>query len=144
MAYPPLPDLTFSNGAPLTAEDVAFTYNSAAQGGGKIDMGNFVSAKVLAYRGCHHPERPQSTFVNVLGSLGIVSKRDYDPKRYARHPVGAGPYRLVSFLPGQQLVVEANPITPAAAMTSNGWCLSLSMKRAPMPPPRAASSTWCA
>ncbi|MFE8730916.1 ABC transporter substrate-binding protein, partial [Aeromonas hydrophila] len=34
------PDLKFSNGAPLTAEDVAFTYNSAAKGGGKIDMGN--------------------------------------------------------------------------------------------------------
>ncbi|MER0498614.1 ABC transporter substrate-binding protein [Aeromonas hydrophila] len=104
------PDLTFSNGAPLTAEDVAFTYNSAAQGGGKIDMGNFVSAKVLSpTEVAISLSAPQSTFVNVLGSLGIVSKRDYDPKRYARHPVGAGPYRLVSFLPGQQLVVEANP-----------------------------------
>ncbi|ANT67683.1 ABC transporter substrate-binding protein [Aeromonas hydrophila] len=104
------PDLTFSNGAPLTAEDVAFTYNSAAQGGGKIDMGNFVSAKVLSpTEVAISLSAPQSTFVNVLGSLGIVSKRDYDPKRYAREPVGAGPYRLVSFLPGQQLVVEANP-----------------------------------
>ncbi|WP_429134644.1 ABC transporter substrate-binding protein [Aeromonas hydrophila] len=104
------PDLTFSNGAPLTAEDVAFTYNSAAQGGGKIDMGNFVSAKVLSPTDVAISlSAPQSTFVNVLGSLGIVSKRDYDPKTYARHPVGAGPYRLVSFLPGQQLVVEANP-----------------------------------
>ncbi|WP_323876730.1 ABC transporter substrate-binding protein [Aeromonas hydrophila] len=104
------PDLTFSNGAPLTAEDVAFTYNSAAQGGGKIDMGNFVSARVLSpTEVAISLSAPQSTFVNVLGSLGIVSKRDYDPKRYARHPVGAGPYRLVSFLPGQQLVVEANP-----------------------------------
>ncbi|MFQ2155354.1 ABC transporter substrate-binding protein [Aeromonas hydrophila] len=104
------PDLTFSNGAPLTAEDVAFTYNSAAQGGGKIDMGNFVSAKVLSpTEVAISLSAPQSTFVNVLGSLGIVSKRDYDPKAYARHPVGAGPYRLVSFLPGQQLVVEANP-----------------------------------
>ncbi|MCC0183816.1 nickel ABC transporter substrate-binding protein [Aeromonas hydrophila] len=104
------PDLTFSNGAPLTAEDVAFTYNSAAQGGGKIDMGNFVSAKVLSPTDVAISlSAPQSTFVNVLGSLGIVSKRDYDPKAYARHPVGAGPYRLVSFLPGQQLVVEANP-----------------------------------
>ncbi|STS85071.1 putative substrate-binding transport protein [Klebsiella pneumoniae] len=36
-----LPDLKFSNGSPLTAQDVAFTYNQAAQGGGKIDMGNF-------------------------------------------------------------------------------------------------------
>ncbi|MBL0574646.1 ABC transporter substrate-binding protein [Aeromonas hydrophila] len=104
------PDLKFSNGAPLTAEDVAFTYNSAAQGGGKIDMGNFVSAKVLSPTDVAISlSAPQSTFVNVLGSLGIVSKRDYDPKRYAREPVGAGPYRLVSFLPGQQLVVEANP-----------------------------------
>lgn len=104
------PDLKFSNGAPLTAEDVAFTYNSAAQGGGKIDMGNFVSAKVLSPTEVAITlSAPQSTFVNVLGSLGIVSKRDYDAKAYARHPVGAGPYRLVSFLPGQQLVVEANP-----------------------------------
>lgn len=104
------PNLTFSNGAPLTAEDVAFTYNSAAKGGGKIDMGNFVSAKVLSPTEVAITlSAPQSTFVNVLGSLGIVSKRDYDPKTYARHPIGAGPYRLVSFLPGQQLVVEANP-----------------------------------
>lgn len=104
------PNLKFSNGAPLTAEDVAFTYNSAAKGGGKIDMGNFVSAKVLSpTEVAISLSAPQSTFVNVLGSLGIVSKRDYDAKAYARHPVGAGPYRLVSFLPGQQLVVEANP-----------------------------------
>ena len=104
------PDLTFSNGAPLTAEDVAFTYNSAAQGGGKIDMGNFVSAKVLSPTEVAIVlSAPQSTFVNVLGSLGIVSKKDYDAKAYAQKPVGAGPYRLVSFLPGQQLVVEANP-----------------------------------
>lgn len=104
------PNLTFSNGAPLTAEDVAFTYNSAAKGGGKIDMGNFVSAKVLSPTEVAITlSAPQSTFVNVLGSLGIVSKQDYDAKAYAQKPVGAGPYRLVSFLPGQQLVVEANP-----------------------------------
>ncbi|HDX8347547.1 TPA: ABC transporter substrate-binding protein [Aeromonas dhakensis] len=104
------PDLKFSNGAPLTAEDVAFTYNSAAHGGGKIDMGNFVSAKVLSPTEVAITlSAHQSTFVNVLGSLGIVSKKDYDAKAYAQKPVGAGPYRLVSVLPGQQLVVEANP-----------------------------------
>ena len=84
------PDLKFSNGAPLTAEDVAFTYNSAAQGGGKIDMGNFVSAKVLSPTEVAITlSAPQSTFVNVLGSLGIVSKQDYDAKAYAQKPVGA-------------------------------------------------------
>ncbi len=104
------PDLKFSNGAPLTAEDVAFTYKHAAQGGGKIDMGNFVKAEVVSPTEVAIVlSAPQSTFVNVLGSLGIVSKRDYDPKSYARQPIGAGPYRLRSYLPGQQLVVEANP-----------------------------------
>ena len=104
------PDLKFSNGAPLTAEDVAFTYNSAARGGGKIDMGNFVKAEVVSPTEVAIVlSAPQSTFVNVLGSLGIVSKHDYNAKTYAQKPVGAGPYRLVSFLPGQQLVVEANP-----------------------------------
>ena len=33
------PDLKFSDGSPLTAEDVVFTYNKAAKSGGKIDMG---------------------------------------------------------------------------------------------------------
>lgn len=73
-------------------------------------MGNFASAKALDE---HRVEivlsAPQSTFVNVLGSLGIVSAEQYDAKTYAQKPIGAGPYRLVSFQPGQQLIVEANP-----------------------------------
>ncbi|MGL5031191.1 MAG: ABC transporter substrate-binding protein [Aeromonas sp.] len=104
------PNLKFSNGAPLTAHDVAFTYNHAARGGGKLDMGNFVNARVPSpHEVVLNLSAPQSTFINVLGSLGIVSAADYDSKRYAQHPIGAGPYRLVNFLPGQQLVVEANP-----------------------------------
>ncbi|MFN7084981.1 ABC transporter substrate-binding protein, partial [Proteus mirabilis] len=38
------PDLKFSAGSPLTAKDVAFTYNNAAARGGNVDMGNFLSA----------------------------------------------------------------------------------------------------
>ncbi|MEG2829729.1 MAG: ABC transporter substrate-binding protein, partial [Edwardsiella sp. (in: enterobacteria)] len=41
------PDLKFSDGSALTAEDVVFTYNKAAQSGGKIDMGNFSQARAL-------------------------------------------------------------------------------------------------
>lgn len=103
-------DLKFSDGSPLTARDVAFTYNEAARGGGKIDMGNFVSAKQIGPLQVEILlKAPQSTFINVLGSLGIVSADKYDARGYAQHPVGAGPYRLVSYQPGQQLIVEANP-----------------------------------
>ncbi|MDH8489552.1 ABC transporter substrate-binding protein, partial [Klebsiella pneumoniae] len=87
-----LPDLKFSNGSPLTAQDVAFTYNQAAQGGGKIDMGNFSAARVLDDRRVEITlSAPQSTFVSVLGSLGIVPQHQYDAKTYAQNPVGAGP-----------------------------------------------------
>ncbi|WGA64434.1 ABC transporter substrate-binding protein [Escherichia fergusonii] len=104
------PDLRFSDGSPLTAEDVVFTYNKAAKSGGKIDMGNFSNARQIDKRTVEITlSHPQSTFVNVLGSLGIVPAKEYDEKTFAQKPIGAGPYRLVSFQPGQQLIVEANP-----------------------------------
>ncbi|AHY12951.1 nickel ABC transporter substrate-binding protein [Citrobacter freundii CFNIH1] len=104
------PDLKFSDGSPLTAEDVVFTYNKAAKSGGKIDMGNFAHATLKDNRTVEVTlSSPQSTFVNVLGSLGIVPAKLYNEKTFAKNPIGAGPYRLVSFQPGQQLIVEANP-----------------------------------
>ncbi len=67
---------------------------------------------------------PQSTFVNVLGSLGIVPPavmmKNVRPRTDRRHL-----YRLVSFQPGQQLIVEANPGMRVKRMTLTGWfCLS--------------------
>ncbi|MEC4240219.1 ABC transporter substrate-binding protein [Pseudomonas sp. DSV-1] len=104
------PDLKFSDGSPLTAKDVAYTYNNAAASGGKVDMGNFLKAEAVDPLTVRiELKAPQSTFVNVLGSLGIVSADKYDAKTYAQKPIGAGPYRLVSYQPGQQLIVEANP-----------------------------------
>lgn len=104
------PELKFSDGSTLTAKDVAFTYNQAARSGGKINMGNFVSAHALDEQRIEILlKAPQSTFINVLGSLGIVPAEKYDAKTYAHRPIGAGPYRLVSLQPGQQLIVEANP-----------------------------------
>lgn len=95
------PDLKFSDGSPLTAKDVAYTYNNAAASGGKVDMGNFLKAEAVDPLTVRiELKAPQSTFVNVLGSLGIVSADQYDAKTYAQKPIGAGPYRLVSYQPG--------------------------------------------
>lgn len=102
--------LKFSDGSPLTAKDVVFTYNNAAASGGKVDMGNFAKAEEVNPSTVKMTlSAPQSTFINVLGSLGIVSADKYDAKKYAHNPIGAGPYRLVNFQPGQQLIVERNP-----------------------------------
>lgn len=103
-------DLKFSDGSPLTADDVVFTYNQAAANGGKVNMGSFKDAKKINDQVLEISlSAPQSTFVNVLGSLGIVPAAKYNAKTFAKAPIGAGPYRLLSFQPGNQLVVEANP-----------------------------------
>ena len=79
-------DLKFSDGSPLTAKDVAFTYNNAAAGGGKIDMGNFAKAEEIDPLTVKITlSEPQSTFINVLGSLGIVSADKYDARQYAQN-----------------------------------------------------------
>ncbi len=85
------PDLKFSDGSPLTAKDVVFTYNKAAKSGGKIDMGNFSHARQVGVRQIEITlSHPQSTFINVLGSLGIVPEKLYDEKTFAHKPIGAG------------------------------------------------------
>ncbi|WP_159567629.1 ABC transporter substrate-binding protein [Budvicia diplopodorum] len=103
------PDLKFSDGSPLTATDVAYSYNQAAASGGKADMGSFKQANALDDKTVViQLNQPESTFINVLGALGIVPKAKYGTD-FAQHPIGAGPYKLTSFQPGQQLIVEANP-----------------------------------
>lgn len=63
-------------------------------------MGNFSNARQIDKRTVEITlSHPQSTFVNVLGSLGIVPAKEYDEKTFAQKPIGAGPYRLVSFQP---------------------------------------------
>ena len=53
-------------------------------------------------------KEPQSTFINSLVVTGIVPKHAYG-KDYAENPIGSGPYQLVQWDKGQQLIVKANP-----------------------------------
>jgi len=103
-------DAKFSDGKPLTSEDVVFTFNKAAEAAGKTDV---TGLKEAVATGPHSLElrlkEPQITFVNHLVTLGIVPQHAYGPG-YARNPIGSGPYKLVNWNEGQQLVVEANPI----------------------------------
>ena len=101
-------DVTFSDGTPLTARDVAYTFTTAARSGGLTDVTVLESAKATGPTTVElRLSRPQSTFVNRLVSLGIVPAESHD-QGYAQQPVGSGPYTFVSWEPGQQLVVERN------------------------------------
>ncbi|QGG56705.1 ABC transporter substrate-binding protein [Paenibacillus sp. B01] len=102
-------DAVFTDGVPVTAEDVAFTFEQTAKSGAAVDLTNFEAVEapavdVVVFR----LHSPQSTFVSLLVSTGIVPKHAYGPS-YAEQPIGSGPFQLVQWDKGQQLIVEANP-----------------------------------
>lgn len=102
-------DAVFSDGEPLTAADVAYTFNKAAESGGLTDVTQLEQATAVDDTTVELTlKQPQSTFVNRLITLGIVPEHAHG-EDYARNPIGSGPYKLVQWDEGQQLIVEANP-----------------------------------
>ncbi|WP_374301215.1 ABC transporter substrate-binding protein [Paracoccus sp. (in: a-proteobacteria)] len=101
-------DAAFSDGSPLTARDVAFTFNTAKASAGALDLQVMTGAKALDDRTVRITlARPWITFVEAFHTLGIVPEASYGPD-YGRNPVGSGPFRLVSWTEGEQLIVAPN------------------------------------
>ncbi|WP_185996272.1 ABC transporter substrate-binding protein [Nocardioides campestrisoli] len=101
-------DASFTDGEPVTARDVAYTFNTAAEQGGLTDVTALERAVVVDDDTVElRLTEPRSTFVNRLISLGIVPEHAHD-SGYAQDPVGSGPFALVDWQQGQQLVVERN------------------------------------
>ncbi|MTH78389.1 ABC transporter substrate-binding protein [Paracoccus aestuariivivens] len=101
-------DAKFSDGTPLTARDVAFTFTKAKTSAGALDLHVMVSAEALDDHTVRITlDRPWITFVEAFYTLGIVPAASYGPD-YGRNPVGSGPYKLVSWAEGEQLIVARN------------------------------------
>jgi peptide/nickel transport system substrate-binding protein len=104
--------VTFHNGKKLTAEDVKYSLqqvvNPKAPGitAALVTTMNAKAIKVLDARTIRVPfSRPYSYFIDTLMSWGFpVVPVGFDPKR----PVGTGPFKYVSFSPGQQSTFKRN------------------------------------
>ena len=102
-------DVKFSDGEPLTASDVKFTYDKAAEAGSVVDLNVIDEVRVIDDLTVEFIlKEPQSTFANTLIATGIIPEHAYD-EDYATNPLGSGPYKFVQWDKGQQLIVEANP-----------------------------------
>jgi peptide/nickel transport system substrate-binding protein len=104
-------DVKFSDGQPLTAKDVVYTFIKASRSGGKIDMTMLDSVKEKGKFEIEFKLKyPYITFINKLITLGIVPENVHkNNPDYARQPVGSGPYKFINWVEGQQLIVEVNP-----------------------------------
>ncbi|WP_422659198.1 ABC transporter substrate-binding protein [Paenibacillus sp. EC2-1] len=102
-------DVKFSDGEPLTTDDIVFTFETATNNGSVVDLNRMRKVEAVdKYTVRFTLKEPQSTFVNTLIATGIVPKHAYG-KDYAENPIGSGPYKLVQWDKGQQLIVQANP-----------------------------------
>ena len=106
----------FHNGEPVTAEDVKFTFERY-RGGAVTQLKEHVREMqvVDASRVRFHLKQPWPDFMSVFGTTASAAAWIV-PKKYVEQvgddgfkkaPIGAGPYRLVSYKPGVELVAEA-------------------------------------
>lgn len=128
--------LLFDDGTPLTAEDVEFTltllHDPAYPGSTDI-----TEAKVVGGLDYKHGDAESISGIEVIDERtikitteevnarslrllgGVVLKKDYYGKEYSKgnldyindlhlKPVGAGPFRFVEYIPGQEVRFEAN------------------------------------
>ncbi|SFJ81492.1 peptide/nickel transport system substrate-binding protein [Paenibacillus sp. UNC496MF] len=129
-------DLKFSDGSPLTADDVAFTwtilYDKSYDGDSQVNTlhvkggEDYKAGKATSVSGIKviDPQtisvtldKPNASALTMLGS-DVLSKayygKDYKQgdlgymKKLSGSPLGNGPYKLEKFIPGQEVRMVAN------------------------------------
>jgi peptide/nickel transport system substrate-binding protein len=106
----------FHNGDPVTAEDVKFSFERYKGSGAKLLKERVREVQVVdAGRIRFHLKDPWPDFMTFYGTSatgsGWIVPKAYVEKvgddGFKKHPIGAGPYKFVSFTPGVELVMEA-------------------------------------
>ena len=102
-------DVQFTDGEPLTAEDVAFTYNLCAQNSTVSDFTMLKEAVAVDGDTVEfHMNRPYSIWPYTMAVVGIVPEHAYS-EDYGQNPIGSGRYVMKQWDRGQQVIFEANP-----------------------------------
>lgn len=101
-------DAVFTDGTKVTADDVAFTYETAKESGSDIDLTmidtiQVVNDTTVAFK----LNRTYSAFIERLAYLGIVPKASYNAD-FKDNPIGSGPFQFVQWDKGQQVIAVAN------------------------------------
>lgn len=103
-------DVKFTDGEPLTAEDVAFTINGIKDSpASEVDLSMVSEAAALddetvEIRMAH----PFNILMYTLATVGICPAHAHGDD-YGSNPIGSGRYKLAQWDRGQQVIFEANP-----------------------------------
>jgi microcin C transport system substrate-binding protein len=112
------PAAKFSDGTPVTAEDVAWTYRTLlAQGrpAFRIQYADVKDVEVTAERRVvfHFKSNENRELPLLVGGLPVLSEHFFAGRDFSRPltdpPIGSGPYRIASFDMGRDMVFQRNP-----------------------------------
>jgi peptide/nickel transport system substrate-binding protein len=113
------PNVTFHDGAPLTADDVIFTYETALnppEGLALLSRSNYTgitnSLALDPLTVQFTLDKPDASFLSKLQAGILPAHLLHDNPDWAafhRAPVGSGPWKLARWETGQQIVFAANP-----------------------------------
>ena len=102
-------DVKFTDGEPLTASDVAFTFNTCRDESSVNDFTMLKEAVAVDDTTVEfHMNEPYSIWPYTMAIVGIVPEHAYD-ENYGQNPIGSGRYIMKQWDKGQQVIFEANP-----------------------------------
>ena len=119
------PEAKFSDGTPVTAEDVAWTFRTLLEKGRPSFRIQFADVKDVVVespsRVVFHLKTNQNRDMPLLlGSLPVLPEHFFAGRDFAKPlsdpPIGSGPYRIASFELGRSITFERNPDWWAANM----------------------------
>lgn len=110
------PGIKFTNGQPLTGNDVAFSINrilnKSFNSPQYANFSTISSATGTTSTVTITTKAPSPTLLSFLTTLSIVPQQyvtQVGNQQFDLHPIGSGPYELSNWVQGSQVVLKANP-----------------------------------
>ena len=122
--------IRFHNGEPITADDVKFSFDRYKGAGASEFRARVLRAEAvdpLTVR--FHLKEPWPDFMTFYGTTataaGLVVPRKYveqvGDEGFRKQPIGAGPYKFVSHMPGIGSCSRRTRATGGTCRTSSAW-----------------------
>lgn len=109
-------DVKYSNGRPLTAEDVVYTYerllDPETASGNAYLLGGVTEIKAVDdYTVELILDAPNAALLSHLAAAptGIIARESVENGTINTQPIGSGPFMITEFLPGISVMLERNP-----------------------------------
>ncbi len=118
VAFELRPEAMFSDGTPVTAEDVAWTFRTLLEKGRpsfRIQMADVKDVVVESPRRVvfHFNSNENRELPLILGGLPILPKHFFDGRDFTKPltdpPIGSGPYRIADFELGRSVTYARRP-----------------------------------